>query len=249
MPNPILIAAGVGAAGSIGGAAIQAGSARKAADAQVEAAQLGVDEQRRQFDEVQKILAPYVTEGEEAIDSLGTYTWLGDWAARKQAHLAGLGGNEVQQGAINQIANSSLFKGLVDQGEQAILQRASATGGLRGGDTQAALAQFAPAMLSAEIDKSYARLGGLADRGATVGQNIASLGQASAAGTASAGMQAADSISNLYGQQGAARAGASLAAGNAWTQGLQGVTQSFGNVMSYMPEMPEGATVFSSWGF
>jgi hypothetical protein len=249
MPNPVLVAAGIGAGGSVIGAGIQAGSARRAADAQVEAAQLGVDEQRRQFDEVKKILSPYVDAGELAMDDLGIFTHRGGWAAEKQAALAGLGGPQEQQRIVNQIADSPVMEVLIDRGEQSILQRASATGGLRGGDTQAALAQFAPEMLAAEIDKTYARLGGIADRGANISQNIASLGQASAAGVGSAGMRAADSIANLYGDQGAARAGAAIASGNAWAQGLQGVSQSFGNVMSYMPEMPEGATVFSSWGF
>ena len=55
---------------------------------------------------------------------------------------------------------------MVRQGEEAILQGASATGGLRGGNVQAALAQFRPAMLNRFVQQQYERLGGLT-RGAT----------------------------------------------------------------------------------
>ena len=54
---------------------------------------------------------------------------------------------------------------MVQQGQDAILQNASAIGGLRGGNTQAALAQFRPALLSQLIAEQYNRLGGLSSLG------------------------------------------------------------------------------------
>jgi len=100
-------------------------------------------------------------------------------------------------------------------GEEALLQRASATGGLRGGNIQAALAQFRPQMLQQEIERQYGRLGGLTALGQTTSQNLAQIGQASAAGTATAGLRTGADIANLMGQQGAAQAGAELAKGQA----------------------------------
>jgi hypothetical protein len=103
---------------------------------------------------------------------------------------------------INQLMNSGQFYELAQQQENAILQNASATGGLRGGNVQAALAQFRPNLLQQMIQNQYANLGGLS----TLGQNAATM-------TGNMGQQTATNISNLYGQQGAARAGAFLNAG------------------------------------
>lgn len=93
---------------------------------------------------------------------------------------------------------------MTQQGENAILQQGSATGGLRGGNTQGALAQFRPQMLSNLINQQYGRLGG-----------ITQMGQASAAGVGAAGMQSGAQIADLLGQQGAAVAGGQLALGQA----------------------------------
>jgi hypothetical protein len=78
---------------------------------------------------------------------------------------AGMTGEQAQATAIDRIANSPLLAELTRQGEEAILQNASATGGLRGGNVQGALAQFRPQMLQQEIDKQYARLAGLSGMG------------------------------------------------------------------------------------
>jgi hypothetical protein len=78
---------------------------------------------------------------------------------------AGLTGQEAQAQAIEKIAQSPLLAELTRQGEEALLQNRAATGGLRGGNTQGALAQFRPAMLQAEIDKYYGRLAGLSGVG------------------------------------------------------------------------------------
>ena len=100
-----------------------------------------------------------------------------------------------------------MFQSLVEQGEAGILANASATGGLRGGNIQAALGQFRPQMLQSMIQSQYQNLAGLT-----------SLGQASAAGQAGFGQQTAGNIANLYGQQGQARAGAALGQGTALSQ-------------------------------
>jgi len=42
-------------------------AAERGAEAQEEAARLGIEEQRRQFDEITKILEPYVTAGQAAL--------------------------------------------------------------------------------------------------------------------------------------------------------------------------------------
>lgn len=78
---------------------------------------------------------------------------------------AGLTGEEAQAAAISKISDSPLLAELMRQGEQGILQNAAATGGLRGGNTQAVLSQYRPAMLKQAIDEQYSRLAGLSGAG------------------------------------------------------------------------------------
>lgn len=201
---------------SVAGAVVQSNAAKQAAKSQKEGIQAGISEEQRQFDAIQELFKPYVEAGNEAMTGLKPYAAAGAPALAQQQALLGLSGPEAQKAAIDAIKSGSLFGELTAQGESAILQNASATGGLRGGNTQAALLQFRPAMLNELINQQYSRLGGLTQLGQTTTQNIAQLGQASAANQAAAGLKTGADIAGLLGQQGAADAGASLAQGAAW---------------------------------
>jgi hypothetical protein len=181
---------------AVGGATLVSGimqsqAAGDAAAIQGAASQAGIDEQRRQFDKVQELLKPYTEAGTGAL-------------AGQQAFL-GLKGPEAERAAIERIQSGQTFQALQRQGENALLQNASATGGLRGGNLQGALAQFRPALLSNLIEQQYGRLGGLT----TLGQNAA-------AGTGAAAQTTGANVANLLGQQGAAAAGAEIAQGKAF---------------------------------
>lgn len=192
----------------------QAGKAAEAASqTQAAASQAGIDEQRRQFDALVKLMTPYVTAGQGALAGYSPYQQAGQQALGGQQALLGLQGADAQQQAISALAQSPQMQALMKQGEDAMLQNAAATGGLRGGNIQGALAQFRPQMLQQMIDQQYSRLGGLAGTGLQATSNLAGLGQASAAGQASAGMGTASNIGNLLAQQGAATAGGQMAAG------------------------------------
>jgi hypothetical protein len=181
---------------AVGGATLVSGymqgeAAQDAAAAQGAASEAGIQEQRRQFDKVQELLKPYAEAGTGALSA-------------QQAFL-GLQGPEAERAAIERIQGGQTFQALQQQGENALLQSASATGGLRGGNLQGALAQFRPALLSSLIDQQYGRLGGLT----TLGQNAA-------AGTGAAAQTMGTNVTNLLGQQGAAAAGAEIAQGRAF---------------------------------
>ncbi len=195
--------------GSIAGGLMSSSAQKKAAStaaaAQTQSAELGIEEQRRQFDEITALLQPYVSAGESAIGG--------------QLALAGLEGPEAQQAAITALEQGPQYEALVRQGEEALLQSAAATGGLRGGNVQGALAQFRPQMLSNLIESQYSRLGGLTN-----------VGQASAARQAAAGSAAAGNISNLLQQQGAAGAGAALARGQASANLFGDITGTIGTI-------------------
>lgn len=195
--------------GGITGARQQAQAAEAAAATQAGASEAAIAEQRRQFDMLTELLRPYVEAGQPALQG--------------QQALIGLRGAPEQQAAISAIEQSPFFQSAVRQGEEALLQRASATGGLRGGNIQAALAQFRPQMLESQIAQQYERLGGLT-----------TLGQRSAAGQGAAGMETAGSIGNLLAQRGAALAGGQIAQGSVARQGfadLQGIANRMGSVM------------------
>jgi len=213
MPDPIT--GTIAAVTTVGGGLLQRNTARQAAaqssDAQVGMSEAGINELRTQFTNLQELLKPYVQAGSQSITGLQPFAAAGAPALAQQQALVGLGGAGEQARAISAIERSPLFQAQVRQGEEALLQGASATGGLRGGNVQAALAQFRPQMLQQQIDLQYQRLGGLTELGATTTQNLARMGQAAAAGQAGAGMEMAAGISGLYGDIGASRAGRAMA--------------------------------------
>lgn len=222
-------------------ASAQVQATEQATETQLEATRLSVEEQRRQFDEAKKLLQPYVEAGEGALANLSPYAEAGQQGLAGQLALAGLSGPEAQRAAIAQIERGPEFQALTRAGEEAILQSASATGGLRGGNTQRALAEFRPQVLSELINQQYSRLGGFTNLGKAVTGDVFARGQAAAAGQAAAGQGMASEITGLYGTQaanignllqqaGAARAGSSLAQGQAWGNVFGGIGQLAGAI-------------------
>ena len=193
MPDPVtaLVVGGT----SLASSAVGSKAAKSAGQLQYDASQAGVAEARAAREEMRGLLEPYVAAGGPALQA--------------QMAALGLSGPEAQQAYVAQQEQSPAFQALARQQEEALLQNASATGGLRGGNVQGALAQFRPALLNQFLEQQYGRLGGMT-----------SLGQQSAAGVGTAGMQSAGSIADLLAQGGAARAGAKLGAANAWQQSL-----------------------------
>lgn len=201
MPNPVVGLIGAGT--SLISGSMQADAASEASAAQSASAQAGIEEQRRQFDALQELLRPYSQAGVGAIG--------------QQQALLGLSGADAQRLAISGLEQSPAFQSMMQQGENAMLQNASATGGLRGGNLQAAMAQFRPSLLAQQIQNQFQNLGGLT-----------SIGQNAAAGVGNAGMNTGANIATLMGQQGAAQAGAALGRGQAFGNALGGLGQGLG---------------------
>ena len=241
----------IGGITDIIGAGAQKKAANKAAAAQVQAAQMAIDEQRRQFDQTQQNFAPYLGAGTGALQQInallgistpasegridyGAYVnanpdLLKDWQSKHsdmsidqygQWHYGKYGqfepqrggieqyrtgqtqaydGASQQQAAIDALKGSPLYTSLIRNGEDAILANASATGGLRGGNTQGALANFRADTLSQVINNQLANLGG-----------IANMGQGSAGQLGTLGANAANQIGSNLNQQGQARSNAAM---------------------------------------
>ena len=206
------------AAAVVGSAVIGAGvsmsAASKAGKAQVRAADKTAEEQRLAREEMRALLNPYVSAGTPALQA--------------QMAALGLAGPEAQQEFVTQQQQSPFFQALAQQGEESILQNASATGGLRGGNVQGALAQFRPALLNQFLTQQFDRLGGLTK-----------IGQASAAGVGAGGMESARNIGQAYTEAGQAQAGNILAGANAFNQVLGTVAgQIPGMLRPQVPQAP-----------
>ena len=163
-------------------------AAKNASQAQQQATQQGMEEQRRQFDIMQQLMSPYVQAGQQGLSG--------------QQDLLGLNGFDKQQGAIRNIENSPFFKSQYQQAENALLQNAAATGGLRGGNMQEALADNRSNMLFNNVNQQLQSLSG-----------VAANGQNAAAGLGGQGMQFGQNMAQGYGDIGQAQAGYQLAKG------------------------------------
>lgn len=170
-------------------------AAQQAANAQQMTGNATVNEQRRQFNAIMGALQPFSQAG------LG--------ATEAQQGILGLKGPAEQQSAIAALMQLPQFKSMLSQGENTILQNASASGNLRGGNTQAALAQYRPQVLSSLVNQQLSNLGGLAN-----------LGQASALGQGAYGQNAATNIGNIMQQQAASQAGLQMSQANQQAQTL-----------------------------
>lgn len=196
---------GIGAA-IVGGSALtgliaasaQKDAARQASDAQLAANRDALGFQNQQFGQaldfqnnqlgrgdalagqqqakLQALFAPFLAAGNQAVGGLGALGAGGAKAFNQQLGLSGALGADAQTQAIAGIEGSPIFQALARQGEDAILANASATGGLRGGNTQAALAQYQPALLNSLIQQQFTNLGTLSSLGAGALGNVAGLG-------------------------------------------------------------------------
>lgn len=186
----LVAVAGATVVGGYMASSSESDAASSAAQAQGAASDASIAESRRQFNAIQDLLKPYNTAGTQGLSG--------------QQALLGLSGADEQQKAIAGIAGGPQMEAMTAQGENALRQNASATGGLRGGNLQGALAQFRPQLLNQLIQQQYGNLGGLT-----------SIGQNAAAGVGNAGQNSSNQVINALQQQGAAQAGSALAQGQA----------------------------------
>lgn len=164
---------------------------------------LGLSLGGQQQNALQAAFNPYLQAGQRALGGLEDFARVGlggyQTGLQGQQALTGLMGRDAQAEAIAALSGGPQMQALTQQGEEAILQNASATGGLRGGNVQAALAQFRPQMLSNLINQQYTQLGGIGALGAQGAQMYGELGRM---GLTGASNQAAGGLDNLRAQLG-----------------------------------------------
>lgn len=210
-----MVAVGVGTAVS---GALGSKAAGDAADQQAAGTRAGIESQERMFDKSLELQQPYREAGYGALTGLQS---LVDPQGRADMLQSYYQGPEYQQQAA--------------QVEQQQLRNAAATGGLRSGGNQVALASIAPRLGQSYLNQQYNQLTGLAN----MGMGAASQGAQGALGLG-------QGISSL--QQQAAQAGAanSIAQGNIWGN----VAQDFGSMgYDYFNRTPQTSGSTSGIGF
>jgi len=178
------------------------GAEARAGKKQARAAQRGIDEQQRQFDLTREDFAGIRERGE--------------LAGEQEASLLGLRGAEAEQAALSSFSESPGQRFLRERQERSLLRNQSSIGGLGGGNVRTALQEQAAGIASTQLGERKDRLAGVARGGATATAQGADIG---------AGISR--NISQLFGDQGAARAGGILGRASGIRSGLGRVAGAF----------------------
>lgn len=142
---------------------------------------------------------------QQAAATYQPYLQGGQSALAQQMQLLGLGsGAGGQAGAISQLQQSPLYQALYHNGQQSVLANAAATGGLRGGNTEASLYNLGVNTLAQTYQNQFNNLGSITGLGenaaAGVGNNLNAAAAAQAGGIlggANANNQIANTIAGI----------------------------------------------------
>jgi hypothetical protein len=169
-------------------------AAKKAARAQMQMMNKAIAEQKAAYGEGVELLSPFSQAG---IGGLESYL-----------ALLGQSGSDAQAQAIAGLEQMPGYQAQLGAGQNAILQNASATGGLRGGNVQQGLAEFGSGLFGQYYQNQLNQLGQLQTQGLNTQTNLANL-RAGVAGN----------VSNQYNMMGQAQGQGILAQGAARQQG------------------------------
>jgi hypothetical protein len=154
-------------AGGVSSALLSGHSNKNAVGAANDALQLGLTNGQNalnsQLADSMQALSPWSMGGQQAFGQLGD--------------LAGLHGGGAQGSIIDSLKASPLYQSLFRNGQDTLLNNASATGGLRGGNFQSSLANFGSDTLAQVIQQQLQGYSGLATQGLGATEFGAGLGQ------------------------------------------------------------------------
>lgn len=185
---------------------------------------------------------------------LEDYTSAGGAASDLQAALSGALGPAAQARAMQNFQNSPFLDQVRQNAERAILQNASATGGIGSGNTLDQLYQNAAGLFLNDFNNRFAQLGSLADRGygaasteAGIGANLGSLeanlmtdliSRASAIPLQAAGTNAgiASQMANIPLNLGSQAAGYRYQTGRDIADAVQGTTSALSDLVNRQGE-------------
>lgn len=204
------------AAAIIGSSVVGAVGASSAASKQEKAANQATNAQLEMFHETQKNLAPFVGAGPNALANL----------------TAGIG-SPSQPGPFSapfnpqNLANTPGYQFALQQGEQAITDQASATGGIGGGNTLKALMSYGTGLASQTYQQQFEDYLAQQQNAFQQAYNLASLSENAAAGQGSIAEQTGANIANTITGAGNAAAAGTVGATNAITGGIGNLSSNF----------------------
>jgi hypothetical protein len=231
MPVPIIAAAGIAAAGAIGGAAISASGADKAAKKQKKAAKKAAQIQQNALKQQTELAAPYVEAGKNA---LAEYQKLAPY----------------QDFGMAQFQADPGYNFRMAEGLKALERSAAARGLLSSGTTLKGITQYGQNLASSEYENAFSRY--LSQREARMDpyRYLSGQGQAAAAGQAAnvgtTGAALADIAAQRGNIQAAQAAGSANAIGNAFSSIGQGVGSYYANqpYMNYLQSITPSNSIY-----
>lgn len=198
-------------------------SAKSAAKAQMAMLEKQIAEQRAAYADTQGLYKPYQQAGLGGLESY--------------LALLGQSGDEAQQQAIAGLEQTPGYQAQLQAGQRAVLQNASATGGLRGGNVQQGLAEFGSGLFGNYYQNMLGQLGGLQQQGFNTQTNLAN-----------ARMGTAGQIGQTYANMGQAQGQGILAQQAAKQQGMSNLGSLAGAGAGFLFGGPAGASLGGSLG-
>lgn len=202
-----LVAAGVGAAGAIGGALISSSAANSATKATTTADSAAIAEEQREFNTTQANEAPWLTTGASALDQLAQTYGL----STAPGTPANSNGTTPAAGTpdYSSFYESPDYQFTLDQGLKGVQASAAANGSLDSGATRKAEIAYSGNLADQNYNQYANRL-----------QALAGAGQTAASTEASAGATSAGQVSDILLSQGNANANAALAKGSSYATAI-----------------------------
>lgn len=206
--------------GIVGGNSMKKAS-QKAMQAQVDAANRGIDIQAKQYETTRNDYMPYTLAGTKAIGEYG--------------NLIGSNGTDAQATAVQGLKASPFFQQNLADANENLLQTASATGGVRGGNTAGAIGQLSPQLLQQYYQQAVGNFG-----------NLAQLGLGATGSVANAGATNANAATALNGQIGGYQAGNFLTKGGINAANWANFGKLADSAASFIPGFGGGITTAST---
>ena len=188
--------------GGLGSELLGSNASQNAADTQANAANQAAQTQLQMYNQTRSDLAPYNTQGQNALSTLAGLYGLGtsggangQTAANLNSYITSLPGYQFQQ----------------QQGEQGIQRNAAANGTLMSGGTLKALDQYNQGLAGTYYGNYINQL-----------SQMAGLGESAASQTGNYATQTGQNVGNSLENAGAASAAGQIGSANAWSSGVGG---------------------------
>lgn len=185
--------------GGLFGGGEQKKAANQAMQAQTAALNRAIDIGNQQFQQTRSDYMPYTQAGTAAIGDIGKLLGLNVGPGYSIMETgATQAGQDDQAAAIEKLRLGPLYQSLYRNGEEALLQNAAATGGIRGGNTQRGLADFGSDVLANVYQNQLSNLSGVAGLGLGATGSVASFGANNANNAAGLTTQIGQAQANNY---------------------------------------------------